>query len=118
MTGRLRVGRAGSPLPAVARRGLRALPARSEATFSFDHVDSSRVILPAGANSPDGAVAVFADEESAVFGHGDSDRATPDFALGRDETGHEIFVLAARFAGGMIERHAHDFVTGALHTIP
>ena len=38
------------------------------------------------AHPPDGAVAVFADEEAAVFGYGDSDRATPDFAFGRDTT--------------------------------
>src|SRR5438067_13381656 len=107
MTGRLRVGRAGSPLPAVARRGLRALRARSEATFSFDHVDSSRVILPAGANSPDGAVAVFADEQAAIFRDRDSDRATTDFDVRRDEDGHEIFIFATRFDGRLVERYAH-----------
>ena len=56
-------------------------------------------LSPAVAHAPDGAVAVFADEEAAVLGDGDPDRATPDFALGRDEAGHEVFVFAARFAG-------------------
>src|SRR5437899_1450457 len=44
------------------------------------------------------AVAVFADEEAAVFGDGGSDRTTPDFAFGRDEAGHEVLIFAARFA--------------------
>ena len=51
------------------------------------------------ANAPDGLVAVFADKQAAVFRDGDSDRATPDFAIGRDEAGHEVFIFAARFAG-------------------
>ena len=55
--------------------------------------------LPAVAHSPDGAVAVFADEKTPVFGHCDPDRATPNFVLRRDEAGHEVFVFAARFAG-------------------
>ena len=59
------------------------------------HLDA----LPAVAHAPDGLVAVFADKQAAVFRDGDSDRATPDFAFGRDEAGHEVFVFAARFAG-------------------
>src|SRR6478672_4380101 len=51
------------------------------------------------AHAPDGLVAVFTDKQAAIFRDGDSDRATPDFALGRDEAGHEIFIFAARFAG-------------------
>src|SRR5437870_12873901 len=70
------------------------------------------------AHAPDCSVAVFADKKTAVFGDGDSDGATPDFAVGRDETGHEIFVFAARFSRRMIEVNAHDFVTGALHSVP
>jgi hypothetical protein len=70
------------------------------------------------ADPPDCAVAVFADEKAAVFGDGDSDGPTSDFAIGRDKAGHEIFVLAAWFAGGMIKRHAHDFVAGTLHPVP
>ena len=59
------------------------------------HLDA----LPAIAHAPDGLVAVFADKQAAVFRDGDSDRATPDFAIGRDEAGHEVFIFAARFAG-------------------
>ena len=62
-------------------------------------VTATMAVSPAVAHAPDGAVAVFADEEAAVFGDGDSDRATPDFAFGRDEAGHEVYVFAARFAG-------------------
>jgi hypothetical protein len=63
-------------------------------------------------------LAVLTDEETAIFGNGDANRAAPDFAFGRDETGHEIFVFAARFAGRVIERHTHNFVAGALHPVP
>src|SRR5207245_871249 len=72
--------------------------------------------LPSVAHAPDRAVAVFADQQAAVFGDSDSDRATPDFAVGHDETRHEIFIFAERFTGSMIERHTHDFVTGSFHT--
>jgi len=41
-----------------------------------------RVGLSPVAHAPDGAVTVFADEEAAVFGDGDSHRTTPDFAVG------------------------------------
>jgi hypothetical protein len=51
------------------------------------------------AHTPDGLVTVFANKEAAVFGNGDSDRATPDFALGRNEPCHEIFIFAARLTG-------------------
>jgi hypothetical protein len=55
--------------------------------------------LSAVAHPPDCTVAVFADEEAAIFGDCDSNGATPNLAVGCDETGYEIFVLAARFAG-------------------
>jgi hypothetical protein len=55
-------------------------------------------VLPAVTHAPDGAIAVFADKQAAIFRDGDSDRATPDFAFGRDEAGHEVFIFAARFA--------------------
>jgi hypothetical protein len=70
------------------------------------------------ANVPYGLVTVFADKQTAVFGDGNSDRATPDFAVGRDEAGHEVLIFAARFAGGFVERCAHDFVTSTFHAVP
>jgi hypothetical protein len=75
-------------------------------------------ISPLVAHSPDVAVAVFAEEEAAILGDGDSNRATPDFAVGRSETGDEIFIFAPRFARGVIERDADDFVTGAFLPVP
>jgi hypothetical protein len=39
------------------------------------------------AHAPDGLVVVFANQQAAVFDDGDSDRATRDFAPGRDEAG-------------------------------
>jgi hypothetical protein len=73
----------------------------------------SKPSLSAVADAPDGTVAVFADQQAAVFGDGDSDRATPDFAVGRNEASHEVFVFTLRVAGRMIERHANDFVACA-----
>src|SRR5204863_646 len=70
------------------------------------------------AYAPDGAVPVFADEKTAVFGHGNSHRATPDFTLGRDEAGHKILVFTTRFTGGIIERSAHDPVTSSCSPVP
>src|SRR5207248_1966277 len=67
---------------------------------------------------PDGAVPVFAYEKTAVFGHGNSHRATPDFALRRDEAGHKILVFTTRFTGGMIERYAYDLITSPFHPVP
>src|SRR5262249_19672222 len=70
------------------------------------------------AYAPDGFVAVFADKQAAVFRDGDSDRTTPDFAVGRDEAGHEIFIFAARFATRFVEWYAHHFVASTLHAVP
>src|SRR5438046_10240944 len=67
---------------------------------------------------PDGAVSVFAYEKTAVFGHGNSHRATPDFALRRDEAGHKIRVFTTRFTGGMIERYAYDLISSPFHPVP
>ena len=50
-------------------------------------------ILSDVSHPPDGAVAVFAEKEAAVFGNGDSDRATLHFPVGRDEPSHKILVF-------------------------
>src|SRR5215470_14045773 len=67
------------------------------------------------AHAPDGLVAVFTNQQATIFRDGDSDRATPDFAVGRNEAGHEIFILAGRFAGRFVECYAHHFVTSTFH---
>src|SRR5467141_2003238 len=69
-------------------------------------------------HSPDRAVSVFAEQEAAVFGDGDSDRAAPNVSVGRDKTSHKIFILAARFAGGMVEQDANNFVTSTFLPVP
>jgi hypothetical protein len=80
----------------VANGTLTGLAFKRGATF--DNVsDCSCVKLPSGKNgtmavlllahAPDGLVVVFANQQAAVFGDGDSDRATRDFAAGRDEAG-------------------------------
>lgn len=63
-------------------------------------------------------LAVLTDEETAIFGNGDANRAAPDFAVGRDEAGHEILIFAERFSYRVIERHTHNFVAGAFHPVP
>src|SRR6266550_3848414 len=69
-------------------------------------------------HSPDRAVSVFAEQEATVFGDGDSDGAAPNVSVGRDKTRHKIFILAARFAGGMVERHTNNFVASAFLPVP
>src|SRR6478672_1222277 len=91
-----------------------ATPAR--ARCPLDLTAGMAVLLVA--HTPDSLVAVFANKQAAIFRDGDSDRATPDFAVGRDEACHEIFIFAARFAGRFVERYAHDFVTSTFHAVP
>src|SRR5947207_1288413 len=74
-------------------------------------------MLPAAGDSPEGAAAVFGDDEGAVFGDGDSDGASPDLFVGDDKAGHEVFVLAGGFAG-WVEAEADDLVAGAARAVP
>ena len=69
-------------------------------------------------HAPDGAVAVFADKKSFVSADGDSDGATPDFAVWCDKAGDKIFAITPRLSGRMIKRYAHDLVAGAFPAIP
>ncbi len=62
-------------------------------------VPSCRARSSAVAHLPDGAIAIFAEKQAAIFGDRDSDRASPDITIGRDKSGDEIFVLTDRFAG-------------------
>src|SRR6266550_4378095 len=74
--------------------------------------------LPGVTHSPDRAVPVFAEQEAAVFRDSDSDGAPPNVSVGCDKTRHKIFILAARFAGGMVERDANNFVTSTFLPVP
>jgi len=78
----------------------------------------ARLTSPAVAHAPDGLVAVFTNKEATIFRDVDSDRATLDFAVGREEASHEVFICAARFAGRFVEWYAHDFVAGTFHSVP
>ena len=60
---------------------------------------TARMAVLLVAHAPDGLVAVFADKQAAILRDGDSDRATPDFSVWRDEAGHEIFIFTKCFAG-------------------
>ncbi len=60
---------------------------------------TARIAVLLVAHTPDSLVTVLADKQAAIFRDRDSHRAPPDFAIGRDETGHEVFIFAARFAG-------------------
>src|SRR5438874_11055673 len=74
--------------------------------------------LPGVAHSPDRAVGVLGEKEAAIFHDCDSHRSTPNISIGRDKTGNEVFVIAARFAGRVIKWDAHNLVTGALRSVP
>jgi hypothetical protein len=54
-------------------------------------------------HSPDGAVAVFTEQQRAVFRDSNPDWPTPDKKIARHETGNEIFVFAEHFAGRVIK---------------
>src|SRR5438270_2669727 len=88
--------------------------------FVFRH--SSFVIrassFPPVAHSPDRLVRVLAEEQAAVFRDRDSDRPPPHISFRRDEAGYEVFVIAARFAGRLVERDADDFVSSATLAVP
>ncbi len=65
---------------------------------------------------PDGAAAVVGDVEAAVVAYGDADGPAPDLAVGGDEAGEEVVVLA----GGVAVFHGDedDFVAGAVGAVP
>src|SRR5438445_8056361 len=67
-------------------------------------------------DAPDRAVAVFADEERAVLGDGDADRAGPDGSIVDHEAGQKILVFAGRLA--TLQQYADDLVAGALGAVP
>jgi hypothetical protein len=71
------------------------LPVRARCPLDL----TARMAVLLVAHAPDGLVAVFANKQAAVFCDSDSNRATPDFAIGRDEAGDKVFIFAARFAG-------------------
>src|SRR6267142_5643828 len=68
------------------------------------------------ADAPDRAVAVLGDQQRAVMGDGDPDRASPDLAVIDDEAGDEILVFARRLA--VLEADTNDLVAGPLRTVP
>jgi hypothetical protein len=85
----------------------------------MDPDDHFAVGLPGVARSPDRAVDVLAEKEANIFRDCDSPTGpAANISIRRDKTGNEVFVIAARFAGRVIKRHAHDFVTGALRWVP
>ena len=67
-------------------------------------------------DAPDGAVAVFGDEEGAVVCDGDADGAAPDAVVGEDEAGEEVFVGAVGDAVDEVD--ADEFVAGSLGAVP
>src|SRR5581483_8893525 len=74
-----------------------------------------RRVGPVG-DAPDGAAAVFADEERAVLRHRDAHRPAPDRFVRDDEAGHEVLVFAGRLA--VLEANPDDLVAGALAAVP
>lgn len=77
---------------------------------------SSAACDPDVRDAPDGAGSVVCDEQAAVFGYGDADRAAPNLAVFRDKACKEIFVTAICLA--VVHRYADDFVTCAVLTVP
>src|SRR5471032_2763592 len=69
-------------------------------------------------HAPDRLISVFAEEEAAVFGDGNTDGTPPHVSVGGDETSYEIFVVAPRSSGRFIERDPDDLVTCPSLAIP
>src|SRR5882724_2847209 len=65
---------------------------------------------------PDGAGGVVGDEQGAVMGDGDADRAAPDLAVVDHEAGEEILVFAGRYA--VLQQHADHLAAGAAGAVP
>src|SRR5690242_18009221 len=69
-------------------------------------------------NPPDPVAGVVRDQQGAVAGDQDADRAAPDFGtrwVGH-ESGQEILVVAARVT--VTERDPHDLVAGPERAVP
>ena len=67
-------------------------------------------------DTPDRAVSVLADEESAVTRHGHADGAGPNRGVIHDETGHEVLIFAGRNA--VLQVYADHFVAGPFRAVP
>src|SRR5690348_3049561 len=67
-------------------------------------------------NAPNGAVAVFRDQEGSIMGHGYAHRPAPNALIIDDKARHEVIVFTRRDA--VVQSHANDFVTGARGAIP
>src|SRR5579864_406944 len=73
--------------------------------------------LPAHvAHAPDRSRTVIADEQRSIFADGDTHRPSPDLAFLGNEAGEKVFVVACGMA--VFQRHADDFIAGALVAVP
>src|SRR5687768_6087455 len=66
--------------------------------------------------APDRAVAIFCQEQGAVFRNSQPDGSAPYVLVGDHETGDEVLILASRLA--FFEQHAHDLVARTLASVP
>src|SRR3954467_15506275 len=67
-------------------------------------------------DAPDGAVAVFGDEQRAIMRDGDADRPAPHLAVIDHKAGDEVLVFAGGYS--VLEANADDFVTSTLGPVP
>src|SRR5262249_43248458 len=87
-----------SPLPRLSIRTPR--PKRLQQFQWANDIDPQheRVLWAAAiGDSPDRAVSVFAEEESAVVRHRHTDGARPNREVVHDEAGHEVLIFAGRY---------------------
>src|SRR3954469_1019351 len=68
------------------------------------------------ANPPQTAAGIVAHHEAALPGLGDRDGAPPHLAVGGDQAGHEVDVLAGRDA--ILDRYPDHLVAGAARAVP
>ena len=61
---------------------------------------------------------VFAEQQTSVICHRNSNWAAPDAAIRRYKSGHEILHFTTGFSTLMIEGQAHDLIASATRAVP
>ncbi len=87
---------------------------------SHDSADGARerdsISFPDVAHAPNGLRSVIRNQQRSIARHSNAYWPPPHLAVGRHESGHEIFVFPIRFA--VLQRHPDHLIPGALGLVP
>src|ERR1017187_9927676 len=81
-----------------------------------DRVFHFKQLLARIGDMPHRAAAVVGNEQAAILGDSEADGTAPDLAVGGDETGEEVVVLAGRAT--VVHGDADDLIAGAVQAVP